>query len=398
MNHPSQNALTRFNTTQRTLLTLLSGALFGNPIQLPDEINWPEVVEEAKAQAVLPLAFHQCSALPQELIPAVQKEIRQILAANMTVEWNHLFTHELMTAGQIPYVILKGCASARYYPEPIYRTMGDVDFLVHPSDIPKAASVLESNGFEQEEDDDGTGIHIGYQRDGSIWEMHRSVNEIPEGETGALIQQEVARIIETAVDYHEGNGVIRIPDAFHHGLVLLLHTASHLLSEGVGLRHLCDWAVFVNHFTDAQFVDLFQDKLEAYGLWRFAQLLSLTSVQYLKLPYRSWMGEADQTVLEQLMADIMDSGNFGHKDEDRRHQIKYISNRDTRTVDERNVLVQIWDNIGRKAKANHTSRGAVITDYLVKVLKGERKLDGKSTLASAAERKKLYSELHLFEP
>ena len=34
---------------------------------------------------------------------------------------------------------------------------------------------------------------------------------------------------------------IRIPAPFHHGLILLLHTVHHMLGEGIGLRHLCDW-------------------------------------------------------------------------------------------------------------------------------------------------------------
>jgi hypothetical protein len=228
--------------------------------------------------------------------------------------------------------------------------------------------------------------------------MHRSINGIPAGNAGELIKRYLSDIIETAVDYDEGNGVIRIPDDFHHGLVLLLHTASHLTSEGVGLRHLCDWAVFVNHFTDSQFTDLFEDKLKDCGLWRFAQLLSLTSVQYLKLPYQSWMGEADDDLLEQLITDIMDGGNFGHKDEDRYRQVKYISNRGEYTVDEKNPVLQLWDTIGRKAKATDTSRAAVVADYIGMVLKGERKLDSRSTVTNAAERKRLYTELHLFEP
>jgi hypothetical protein len=374
---------------QKLVLNLISSALFEYKKDIADSQAAP--ISELLSQAVLPLANLQDN-------PEWRKLSTSIIATNMQVSYEHTELHDLLTAHSIPYVTLKGVASAAYYPNPILRTMGDVDFLISSSDIALATSLLKTIGFEKAADEDDNGIHIAFQRDDSTWEMHRSINGIPAGKSGELIKRYLDHIIETAVDYDEGNGVIRIPDDFHHGLVLLLHTASHLTSEGVGLRHLCDWAVFVNHLTDAQFTDLFEEKLKGCGLWRFAQLLSLTSVQYLKLPYQSWMGEADDGLLEQLIADIMDGGNFGHKDEDRYRQIKYISNRGEYTVDEKNPVLQLWDTIGRKAKATGTSRAAVVAEYIGMVLKGERKLDSRATVTNAAERKRLYTELHLFEP
>ena len=54
-----------------------------------------------------------------------------------------------------------------------------------------------------------------------------------------------------------------MPSHFHHGLNLLLHTNQHLLGEGLGLRHLCDWAVFAAGFSDEEFRELFEEKLKA---------------------------------------------------------------------------------------------------------------------------------------
>lgn len=372
--------MTKLYSDQQSVLNLVSAALFGY-LQRAAEDFIPELI----SQAVLPIA------LPTHKLSV------SIIATNMQVTYEHTELHELLTENSISYVILKGVASASYYPNPVLRTMGDVDFLINSANFPRVASLLESIGFEKATEDDGEGIHIAFHRDASTWEMHRSINGIPEGEAGEQVRLFLSDIIETAVDYDEGNGVIRIPDDFHHGLVLLLHTASHLTSEGVGLRHLCDWAVFVNHFTDGQFRALFEEKLKECGLWRFAQLLSLVSVKYLKLIYQPWMGEADEDILEQLITDIMDGGNFGKKDEDRYRQIKYISNRGEHTVDQKPTVLQLWDTIGKKAEAQGKSRLAVVGEYASMVLKGERKLDNHETIRQATERKKLYSEFHLFE-
>lgn len=368
---------------QKAVIELTANSLFNLNSTRRDCTE--EIIPELLSQAVLPIA------LPDHKLAS------SIIATNMQVSYEHTELNDLLTESRIPYVILKGVASSSYYPNPILRTMGDVDFLINESDIAVATSLLESNGFMKAVDDDDGGIHIAFHRDDSTWEMHRSINGVPEGEAGEQVRAFLSDIIKTAVDYDEGNGIIKIPDDFHHGLVLLLHTVSHLTSEGVGLRHLCDWAVFVNHFTDEQFRFLFEEKLKACGLWRFAQLLSLVSVKYLNLPYQSWMGEADADILEQLITDIMDGGNFGHKDEDRYRQIKYIANRGEHTVDQKPTVLQLWDTIGKKAEVQGKSRLAVIGEYASMVLKGERKLDNHETIKQAAERKKLYSEFHLFE-
>ena len=247
--------------TQKDLLWLTASAIGGQADRTADA-GGEELIREACAQAVLPLAF---GTLPQESKALCGKEYQQTLAANMAISYDHTQLHELMTENGIPYVILKGAASASYYPEPILRTMGDVDFLVKEQDLKRAGTLLEGVGFQPEADTGG--IHIGYHRGNATWEMHRSVNGIPGNAAGEIIRGYLSDVIETAVDYDEGNGILRIPDHFHHGLVLLLHIASHLTSEGVGLRHLCDWAVFVNHFTDEQFASLFADKLKACGIW-----------------------------------------------------------------------------------------------------------------------------------
>lgn len=88
--------------------------------------------------------------------------------------------HELMTANNMPYVAMKGLASAMYYPEPNLRSMGDVDFLVYPEDLKKAGKLLESARFTIDHGEEEESKHIAYHRPPmSVWEMHRNVNGMP---------------------------------------------------------------------------------------------------------------------------------------------------------------------------------------------------------------------------
>lgn len=373
---------------QKQNLSILSDALFSaGALTAIKESEVEAIIREACAQAVFPLVAGKIPKLSEPLKMQMNAAVMQ----NFKITYEHRRLHELLTDSKIPYVILKGCASASWYSDPILRAMGDVDILVNECDYERAGELLESNGYAREEDHGG--VHTAFMHNGTICELHRSINGIPGCACGERVRGYLADIIDTAVDGETPCGAVRIPNAFHHGLVMLLHTASHLTAEGIGLRHLCDWAVFANKVDVAQW----QAELQSCGLWEFARMLTLLSVKYLGMPEKPWAGEADAEVLAGLMDDIFTGGNFGHKDEDRPQQIKYISNRGEKTVDSKGVIRQAWDTIGKKAAAEDKTRFGVLLSYGAMVLRGQRKPDSGKMISEANQRKKLYAELHLFE-
>ncbi len=67
---------------------------------------------------------------------------------------------------------------------------------------------------------------------------------------------------------------------------------SYLTGARIGIRHLCDWALFLNSIEEKEFLKLFQEPLQNMGLWVFAQTISLTSAQAFGLKRQNWMGSA----------------------------------------------------------------------------------------------------------
>ena len=381
---------------QKTVLSLTSSALFDQPCELSEDIDWSAVKKEATEQAVFPLIYKR--AYPK--LPADEKKIWDeqyfyCVEKNLRVTAEHAEAGSLMEKNSIPYVVLKGCASAGFYPHPALRSMGDVDLLLASDGFAAAEKAVGEAGFVPDHRDQK---HLVFRREpNSLWELHNCVNGIPAGDAGKACEDLLSDIISTAADYQTDFGMFRIPDAFHHGLVLLLHTASHLTKEGVGLRHLCDWAVFASGFSEESFCEIFREKLMLCGLWRFAQILTLVSEKYLGAPFCPWAGEAEDTLLLLLIEDILNGGNFGTKDRDRYRQIKYISDRDRKTVDDSGILLQLWRTINNKAAREKKNRLSVIKDYIRLLAGGKRKPDTGNTLRRARMRKKLYSTFHLFE-
>ncbi len=409
------------NDVQSLLLQAISAALF--------DMNAPDVaaeqlmplVDESKAQAVYPLAFSILDRQLQEKLTDKQynecsEEFFRYAIAGTQNFAEHSELHELMTSNEMPYVAMKGLASAMYYPEPNLRSMGDVDFLVAKENVSQAGKLLESIGFKVDHGEEDDGIHIAYTRPPmSIWELHHSVNGIPNNEIGELIRAEMDKTIPTAESAEVDGSTCRLPDKFHHGLIMLLHTASHLTSEGVGLRHLCDWAVFASTLSDAEFREIFEKKLKRFGLWRFAQALTLLGIRYLGAPNRVWTLEAveshklDDTTLEGLMNDILSGGNFGTKDMNRYREIKYISDRSEGTIGKSGILRQGFKTMNDKVRRGYKTLGkhkallpigylAEAGKYIALLLTGKRKSSGtKQMFKEAADRKRIYSSLKLFD-
>ncbi len=101
-----------------------------------------------------------------------------------------------------------------------------------------------------------------------------------------------------------------IPDAFHHGLIMLLHVAGHMINDGgIGLRHLCDWAVYV----DKVDISEFKDKLTNAGVWTFACQLTVVSEKYLGLRKMEWSVTWETEFIDRVFEDIIHGGNFGRK-------------------------------------------------------------------------------------
>ena len=409
------------NDVQSQLLQVISAALFDKkaPNVAADQLM--PLVDESKAQAVYPLAFSVLDSQLQEKLSAEKyaecnEEFFRYAIAGTQNFAEHSELHELMTTNKMPYVAIKGLASAKYYPEPNLRSMGDVDFLVAKENVSQAGKLLESIGFAIDHGEEDESKHIAYTRPPmSIWELHRTVNGILNNETGETIRTEIDRMIDNSELTEVDGFVCRLPSKFHHGLVMLLHTASHLTSEGVGLRHLCDWVVFASALSDAEFCEVFEKKLKRFGLWRFAQALTLLGIRYLGAPNRVWTLEAveshklDASTLEGLMNDILSGGNFGTKDMNRYREIKYISDRSEGTVGKNGILRQGFKTMNAKVRRDYKTLGkhkallpvgyfAEGGKYIALLLTGKRKSTGtKQMFKEAAERKRIYSSLKLFK-
>lgn len=403
------------NDTQHCILSTLRFSLFGGEKPELNIVDVNALVEEAKAQAVFPLAFSVfCEdlkvALPAEKYANLDSQYFGNLMNTVRVQTEHGELHEIMQEAGIPYVTMKGCASAAYYPEPELRSMGDVDFLVHEEDIPLGIKALEDHGFQRDQYEFTTNQSAYLRPPMTTWEIHKSPSGIPKGPEGEAIKRELSDIIEKAELCDIDGSQFYVPCKYHHGLILLLHKISHMTTSGIGLRHLCDWAVFESSFSNDEFIQMYEKKLKPFGLWRFAQIMTLVCEKYLGAPEREWAHDSSIKLqqLNEIIEDVFAGGNFGHKDENRQREIKYLTDRKKERLGDKNIMMQAAASLNQKVYVNHRvikkykvllPVGWIIEGgkYLGALTFGKRKNKGTvAMLKEASKRKKLYTEMNLF--
>lgn len=394
--------------TQRLLLQILAAELFGREKPSFDGADWASLVKEAEQQTVFPLVLPAIETqLPEALVPNCQRLNLTYFRAAIRNAHQHGEVHDTFSGGGIPYVIIKGMASASYYPDPFRRTMGDVDVLIDKTDIAAASALLKNAGYVTNELSDHP-AHLAFHKGSSVIEVHWEPNGLPDGEKGELCRKFLEDTISTGIEYATQNERFLIPDEFHHGLVMLLHTAKHIINTGIGLRHLCDWAVFAGKLEDDRFRALFEKKLKAVGLWRFAQLLTQVSVRYLGCPEKAWAADdTDEALLEAMIADVFDAGNFGHKDVERLNEAKLMTAGNSGTVDGSKGVV--FKSLTQKAyKAMPACKKAKIllpigwtvagVKHLRLVRKGRRpKIHVSKMIAGAEKRRNIYMQFKLYQ-
>jgi hypothetical protein len=241
-------------------------------------------------------------------------------------------------------------------------------------------------------------------------EAHFEPAGVPKGKAGELVRSYFEDIFDTSVQIETDDGTFVVPDNFHHGLVLLLHTCHHLTGEGIGLRQLCDWAVFANSLSNDEFKILFEHKLKTIGLWRFAQLLTQISIRYLGMPEKEWaMENVDEELLNSIIKDIFTGGNFGAKDAQRISETLIISSRGKNGVGNSSMLRQLFISMNQivYTKWPISKKLKILLPfgwcfyggrYIVRMLLGKRKkINVNKVISSAKKRREIYKEFHLYE-
>ena len=215
-------------------------------------------------------------------------------------------------------VLMKGQAFASIYPFPLHRQCGDIDvYFKKRDDCYKAVAwaerkdkVAAESSYNKRERK-----HFCFFMDGNEIELHYHVCWFENEE----LQKKLQRIIDYEFDNNEpcfvdigGERIETIPPTLSV-LHQIIHISRHLLEAGVGLRQLCDLALYLDKYhilTDKERLNAYLNDLQ---LMTVAQSIGCILVDKLGLEAERLPFKADKQYADFLLQEIFEGGNFGRK-------------------------------------------------------------------------------------
>lgn len=197
----------------------------------------------------------------------------------------------------IRMLVLKGLGLSRDYPVPAHRECGDIDiYLFGASD--EGDRLLLQMGAQPYFD---VPKHSSHTWDGILIENHRTILNVRRNRNERELNALLTAVLEQEGVCEIGEN-IAVPPATFNAIYLLRHAAVHYQKEGIAVRHLCDWACFLErhgHEIDRQ---LFHKALADYRLDRFEALMTAAAVRYLGAEVPE--PDCDAGMLERFMREI----------------------------------------------------------------------------------------------
>lgn len=392
---------------QKVLIELLAGEISGQVKLDESELksaDWTDVLKEAKAQAV-PLMAAEAVVKYREYV-SNYSEWENVAAAAHTLNVRTAFEEQQLNniMGDRPFVILKGMAAASYYPNPMLRSLGDIDFLIDPSYIEEIEELLSRNGYKNWDRDHI--CHVVFTKCDAHLEMHFEIAGIPYGKSGEIVREFMTDAVKHSVTAEFDGWSFPAPEDIYHGLIILLHMQHHMLGEGLGLRHICDWACYIQKTQDKPFWNELLDLFQKIGILTYAKVISKICAMYFHIECPEWAEDADEELCRDVMEDILTGGNFGRKDNIRAKSGMMISEHGKNGTSRGKLSNLFWT-------LHHTiaTKFPIVKKYpilypffycyrailyLVRTAKGER-LSLAKLVPEANKRKSVYDRLHLFE-
>ncbi|MEE1244649.1 MAG: nucleotidyltransferase family protein [Acutalibacteraceae bacterium] len=392
---------------QRVLIEFLAGEISGKVNLSEKELktaDWEEVLKEAKAQAV-PIMAAESAVKYKNFIPNFKEwelTAAKLHAYNFRVCLEEQKLNKIMQGN--PFCVLKGMSAASYYKNPKDRCLGDIDFLIEPSQRTEIEELLSQNGYQNWNVEHI--CHVVFKKGYAHLEMHFEISGIPYGVPGKIVREFMHGAVKQTEKSRIGNFEFPKPKDIYHGLIILLHMQHHMLGEGLGLRHICDWACYVNKTQNEPFWQELLELFRKIGILTYAKVMTKISSMYFHINCPEWADSADEELCKDVMKDVLTGGNFGRKDRIRANSGMMVSEHGKSGTKHGKITnlyftlhhaTPVIFPIVKKVPILYPfldSYRALL--YLVRIAKGERKSLLKM-IPLADERKSVYERLHLFE-
>lgn len=301
-------------------LTLLKNALW-NPeekLKIP-YAEFSPLMKIAEQQTVLGLVLDGIGGFNE---PDAPKDglLQYIGIVESTKQDNKLINKEVATFAKacrtngIDCIVVKGQLIAQHYPQPELRMPGDIDFLIKEDYSACRGKVEEMMGVTLPEK--LAEKEVAFNNGNYVYELHESLVDFGNKKNIQNWNGIMKEVWESPYYETINDADVRTLPPTINAAYLFIHLFFHFIRGGIGLRQLCDWAIFLNHYKDKIDRKKLQEMLYELDLLKAYKAFGWILVDKLGLPLSSFpmqLDDNDKKWEDSIMRIIMDGGNFGRK-------------------------------------------------------------------------------------
>lgn len=328
---------------EELFLKLLSCALHSELPEARDftgleEASWRRIHRLAASHAVPAFVGDRILTLPKEALPNRDMRLMIFSEIELTRRGNAYLTKALgqlqktYEAAGLPFILLKGLSLGCFYPDATLRSGGDLDILFHSdADYERGNELLRKAGHKLHDDSEVRYGHTAFTYGRTIVENHaRAVffdHKRHNRHFDALVQEAISS--GSLITQHHGDYTIKTLPHELNVVYIFIHLFFHWLHWGVGFRQYSDWLLMMTRLKgqldEEKILSMAKDLDILYPMQLFAQ----AAIRYLRVSPEIFpfpLLSEDDPHTEQIIRDVMHSGNFGFAQRPIKAQNKWVTN------------------------------------------------------------------------
>ena len=257
-------------------------------IMLPAS-HWARLGEMAQEQGVLGVmldGIDRLEAIGYGATRELSKEQKLEWIGNVLKSYETRNQHQLVVIADLQrrwaesglrMMVMKGQAIGTLYPNPKHRAPGDIDCFLFDG----YAKGNEAAKEWADSVDEHWYKHSVISYKGQTIENHQYFVHTREGKKSKKLNHTLCDTLKNVkFETLLGTGVL-IPPPMFNALFLTYHAQAHFLEEGLKLKQLLDWAMFLKRDADKMDWQEFYAICDKYQLRRFAEVATDIAVHYL---------------------------------------------------------------------------------------------------------------------
>jgi hypothetical protein len=212
-------------------------------------------------------------------------------------------------------VLLKGQGLARNYPIPELRQCGDIDLYVGDKNVERVYELLKPIATQI---DDVSSIrttkHFHLKVGTVVIEIHRFSDVYSFSALDKIYQNyALAGLTQNLVPLDFSGIIVNTPADDFNAFYIFNHLCHHFISEGVGLRQLCDWMLFLHSHNAHLDLDYLKNVLIRMHMMKSWQVFGCILVDTLGMPMEKFPFYDSKYSLQgkKALNRILQEGNFG---------------------------------------------------------------------------------------